>query len=560
MQRPIPLSKAQASRFSKAMALLKSGHHAQASSIADIMVKESPRAADAWQLLGMCLGEIGSQAQSVEAFERALALAPGSQMVSRNYGAYLARHGKALRMQGQFEAAEPALRKALALSPVQASAWVDLGAVLRLLGRVDEALYAFRQAEGLLRQRGISSPEVLDAINGVLADAGCPAEALTGARELVALHPDHAQAHETLSNLLWENGEALAEGEDPLGGFRAAADAQPKNHSLQLAFVRTLLATKCAEEALSRLHPLRRGDPDNPVLDWFAADALGALRQFDQATLMYEAAARRGLDELPEFLNARARHAFRTGRFDLAARCAENVVALDPRNQEGWSHLGTAWRLAGDEREHWLCDYERLVGVVEVVPPPGFDDMSTFLQALGATLDTLHNAKHQPINQSVRGGTQTAGQLFGRNHAVVRSASAALRSAVEAWLPAIPQDPGHPFLAYRQRSVRFVGSWSVRLRSSGSHSNHIHPLGWMSSAFYVALPDNIRAPTGDSREGWLQFGQPLEELGLDLPPRRVIRPKPGHLAVFPSYMWHGTIPFEASQTRLTVAFDMQPSA
>jgi len=31
------------------------------------------------------------------------------------------------------------------------------------------------------------------------------------------------------------------------------------------------------------------------------------------------------------------------------------------------------------------------------------------------------------------------------------------------------------------------------------------------------------------------------------------------LAVFPSYMWHGTVPFEDTQPRLTIAFDMVPS-
>ncbi|WP_158636453.1 putative 2OG-Fe(II) oxygenase [Luteimonas marina] len=106
--------------------------------------------------------------------------------------------------------------------------------------------------------------------------------------------------------------------------------------------------------------------------------------------------------------------------------------------------------------------------------------------------------------------------------------------------------------------MRFVGSWSVRLASSGRHSNHIHPKGWASSAFYVALPGSVLESDSASRAGWIQFGRPLEDLGLDLPPRRVIQPRPGHLALFPSCMWHGTVPFEAPEPRLTMAFDMQP--
>ena len=555
-----PLNAAQQERFKRAMGLLQAGQRLQALSIAEAMTAEAPQAADAWQLLGMCLTDHGQHAQAGDAFGRALALLPGNAMVSRNYGVSLARHGKELRETGQSEAAEPILRKALELVPDSASAWVDLGVVLRLQGRLDGALAAFRQAETILERRGGNTLEVQAAINGVLADVGRPAEALTRARKLVALHPQHALTHETFSNLLWEHGPELAPGEDPLHEFFAAARVQPGNRELQLALARMLVATKRADEALALLHPLRQREPDSPLLDWFAADALDALQQHDQAAPLYAAAARGELGRLPEFLNAYARHAFRTQRFDLAARCAESVIRFDPGNQEGWSHRGTAWRLMGDEREHWLFDYERLVGYIEIEPPPGFGDLPAFLRILTGTLDAMHTARREPVDQSVRGGTQTAGQLFGRDNAVIGAAEAALRAAVERWLATLPEDASHPFLSRKRRSVGFVGSWSVKLRASGRHSNHIHPKGWASSAFYVALPASVLDSDAASRAGWIQFGQPLEDLGLDLPPRRVVQPRPGHLALFPSFMWHGTVPFDAPEARLTIAFDMQPRA
>ena len=554
-----PLGPTQAARFRQALGQLQSGQADGALSIARALAQEAPRAADAWQLMGMCLAETAHRQEADEAFERALALSPGNPVVSRNYGVSLARHGKHLRGQGDWEAAEPVLRRALALSAGQPSAWVDLGVVLRELGRIDEALVALRRAADLLRQRGASEPGVEDAINGVLADAGRTEEALAGARRLVSLHPGHAPAHETLASLLWDNGDDdSSPGEDPFAAFRAAARAQPDNAGLQLAFARRLLAARRAEEALDLVQRLRQRDPGNPMLQWFAASALDALGRIDQAAGLYSDVARGELGDQPEFLNAYARHSFRSRRFELAATCASKVVAVDPHNQEGWSHLGTAWRLAGDGREHWLHDYERLVGYVEIEPPPGYGDLQTFLQELRATLDALHTARREPLSQSVRGGTQTAGQLFGRSDPLIKAAQEALRVAVERWVATLPDDAAHPFLSRRRRSVRFVGSWSVRLAAEGRHSSHIHPKGWASSAFYVSLPDSVLAADQASRSGWLQFGQPLEELGLDLPPRRVIPPRPGHLALFPSYTWHGTVPFDGRQSRLTIAFDMQP--
>ena len=37
-----------------------------------------------------------------------------------------------------------------------------------------------------------------------------------------------------------------------------------------------------------------------------------------------------------------------------------------------------------------------------------------------------------------------------------------------------------------------------------------------------------------------------------------IKPEPGLLVLFPSYMWHGTVPFSGEETRLTMAFDIVP--
>lgn len=551
-----PLTRLQAERFKHALALLQSGQYAPALRDAQVLVEQAPFAADAWQLLGMCWAGSGGYDEAGSAFERAVALAPESRVVLRNYAGCLASHGKALRMQGRFEFAVPVLRKAVTLAPDLAATWVDLGVSLRMSGKAGEALDAYRRAEAILDPDTVDGIAVLDAISGALADAGRPAEALAHARRLVARRPDDPLAQETLSRLLWEYGAEHAPSEEPLAAFEAAVHAMSGNRSLQLGYARALLTAGRAAEALELLQTLRRKEGSDPLLDWFNADALDALRLYDKATPLYVSAARAGLGEMPDFLNAHARHAFRIGMFDLAARLAERVITIDPCNQEGWSHLGTAWRLMGDVREEWLCDYDTLVGYVEVPAPLGYPDTPAFLDALACSLDALHGASRAPLNQSVRGGVQTAGQLFGRDDAVIQAAEQALRSAADVWVATLHDDPRHPFLSRRQSSVRVVGSWSVKLAASGCHSNHIHPVGWASSAFHVSVPrDDAHCM---SKAGWLQFGAPLEDLGLDLGPRRMIRPIPGHLALFPSYLWHGTVPFDAAEPRLSIAFDMQP--
>jgi uncharacterized protein (TIGR02466 family) len=101
--------------------------------------------------------------------------------------------------------------------------------------------------------------------------------------------------------------------------------------------------------------------------------------------------------------------------------------------------------------------------------------------------------------------------------------------------------------------IRFAGSWSVRLRGGGHHSNHVHPQGWLSSAFYVDLPPRAEDEPADS--AWFTLGAPDERLDLKVDPWSKIEPRAGRLVLFPSWMWHGTVPFRGGE-RLTVAFDV----
>jgi tetratricopeptide (TPR) repeat protein len=464
--------------------------------------------------------------------------------------------GQAQRATGEMEAADASLNRAVALAPDAGATWVQLAAVQRMRGRSDAAVASLERAA----QAGFAGPERGDALVGALLDEGRAAEALQQAHEVVRAHPQFVAGHVTLANLLWEYGPVLAPGADAIEGFAQSVQARPQDAALHLAFVGFLLTARQPERALREIQALRaRGDA--PLLVALEADARHDLGEAAAAGALYAQAHRALGDSDPAFLNAYARHLLASGDPAAAAARATDATRRDPDNQEAWANLGTAWRLLGDAREAWLCDYERLVGAVDVEPPAGFADTNDFLTALEAALTPLHQAGREPVRQSLRGGSQTSGRLFGRPDPTIAAAEDALRRAVEGWLATLPGDASHPFLRRRAPSVRFSGSWSVRLWSAGRHVNHIHPEGWMSSAFYVALPPSIgAAQAAGGSAGYLQFGQPPAELGLDLPPRRVLRPEPGRLALFPSYFWHGTVPFDDAQPRLTIAFDMVPKA
>ena len=580
------LTTTQAQQLEEAIRLLNAGNASAAVAISARVVAAAPLAPDAQHLHALCCADMGDAEAAERAFQRALALAQQPPLILRNYVAFLCKSGlsalaaglrvpalavleravqlqpdsalawhalgNAQRMADDLEAAEVAFRKAIALTPGYATAWVNLGAIVRLLGRSDEAITCYEQAV----KAGYVGPDLTDALTGVLIDVGRVGEALVQARRVTREHPEFVPAHTTLANLLWEYGSTGVASDS---AFLAAVHAQPGNSALRLAFAQFLLASRQADAALEQIRLLKAQEP-SPVLIALEADALEMLGHTDQAGALYAQAHRQLGGDDPVFLNTYARHLLRAGEWQAAAERATEATMLDPGKQEAWANLATAWRLLGDPREFWLCDYQRLITMVDIETPPEFATTAEFLAALTQTLEALHTAKREPVQQSLRGGSQTAGRLFGRRDPIIEATRLALRQAVERWLATLPSDASHPFLKRKARSVRFSGSWSVRLWSSGNHVNHIHPQGWMSSAFYVALPPSVTEQASESSNaGYIKFGQPPQELNLNLPPRRLLRPEPGKLALFPSYLWHGTVPFVDDAARLTVAFDMIPS-
>jgi hypothetical protein len=72
----------------------------------------------------------------------------------------------------------------------------------------------------------------------------------------------------------------------------------------------------------------------------------------------------------------------------------------------------------------------------------------------------------------------------------------------------------------------------------------------------VTVPDETKDP--ETRNGWIKFGEPALDVPLKNAIRRAVQPVPGRLVLFPSYMWHGTVPLRAPSPRTTIAFDVVP--
>ena len=570
----------QIAKLQQAATLLQGGRVAEGEALCRQVLKAAPAQPEALHLLAMAARARGAAAEAESLLRQAIQVAP--DFVPGWYGLGMLLHGA-----GQFSEAGRCATRVTALAPRHAAGWELLAAAEQKQGHLDAAIAACRQGLGhapaasrlhyslgqLLRQDcsfaeavlayddagrcGYETPELYQNRGEALYEAGDVRQALECFAAGIARFPGSALLHRLGARFHWQVGGPG----DPLARLWQAARSEPRNAALWQVLVDLLIRLDRAEDARSALAEARtRGcalTPDLQLLDAIGSAKAGELTRATESFARLVAAhpGRSG------FKLAFAEHLLSAGDPARAEVLCAEILAVDPLEQSAWAFRGTAWQLLGDPRETWLLDYEGMVRQVEVEPPASHDSTGAFFSEVRGVLEDLHRMQAHPIEQTVRGGTQTNGFLFRLKHPLLRLLEQQIRLAVRATLASFPRDPAHPFWGRRLSQpegdgFRFAGAWSVRLRSQGYHTNHMHPEGWISSALYVALPGEVRDGDGDA--GHLQFGMPPAELGIAVPPRRVVKPEIGVLSLFPSYMWHGTVPFRSEQPRITVAFDLVP--
>lgn len=526
----------------------------------------APDSAPILNALGNLLDDMGEGEAAVRRLQRATELSPENNDFRLNLGIVAINAGR-------FDVAEQAIAHVIRAAPGVARGWATLAHLERRRGKPEVALDLYARAleldpedvrtrhnlATLLREldrrdealaeveamRDLSVPPETAVLRAhLLGDLDRGDEAVTAYREVLRAVPEQFDAHETLSRLLPQLGRS---GES-LDAYREALRLRPDSPPLWGSALRAAFAL--GEYAQLAAWAQQAEAVMGPYPEVRVARAAALSRLGDHAPAID--ILRQVVTEAPDDASAHQHLAHclvAAGEPRPAEAHALRASKLDPLNQAPWALLTTIWRLLNDTREGWLADYDRLVMPIDLDAAPGFFD------ELALRLTEWHTTSEHPADQSLRGGTQTRGKLFDRRDPLIERLTAQIRTGVQGRLRQLPNDARHPFLSRKSQDFGFEGSWSVRLRSEGYHVSHIHQDGWLSSALYVSLPPEV----GQGDAGALAFGVPDAALDLDLPPRRVERPQVGRLIVFPSYFWHGTLPFQSAHPRLTVAFDALPA-
>lgn len=453
------------------------------------------------------------------------------------------RLGQQLQASGKPLEAVEAYRKAVKAAPESGVAEHNLASALGDSGLWVEA----EQHTAAAFRKGVDAPETWLIRGRSLQAQDKPEEAERAFREALKRRPTYADAHRDLAQQVWmRTGNAGK----MLGALDAALAQAPGDVGLWLVKAQSLETAGDVAGAWNSLAALVRAQPGDPRLANAAAQmALKVGRAADGLALAGNAA--RAAPDEPIVLLTLAEMQLANGLAREGLQTSELLLSRQPGNQHAIALQATAWRLLGDDRYHQLYDYASMVKAYQLDTPKGWSTLDAYVANLREALNGVHAYQAHPFAQSLRHGSQSINILHNPLPAM-RGIREALDAPIRQHLAAL--GTGSDILRSRNTGAYdFQGMWSVRLHSGGYHVDHVHPQGWLSSACYV---ETVK-PRG--QEGWIRFGKPGSPTVPALEPEYYVEPKPGMLVLFPSYMWHGTVPFSGDQTRLTFAFDLSPA-
>ncbi len=152
-------------------------------------------------------------------------------------------------------------------------------------------------------------------------------------------------------------------------------------------------------------------------------------------------------------------------------------------------------------------------------------------------------------------GIQSAGNLLKRSENSLKVLAGHILVEVDNYVSAF-EGEANEFIQSFPKIPLFQSSWYVKMNKGGHLTPHIHETAWLSGVLYLKLPKG-QSP---EMEGMIEFGYdgdgyPKADIQNE---SKIIAIEEGDILLFPSSLFHRTIPFETDEDRICIAFDIAP--
>ncbi len=493
-----PATQAPQAVIQNLLQILNSGKLGDAANMATKLIQQYPNTFILHNVLGIAQDGLGLIEQATASYQTALRLQPNMPDLHFNLGG-------ALSKLGQLEAAANAYRKAISLQPRFFEAHGSLGTVLQKQGKLSEATASYRKGLSINPQDALGHFNLGTA----LRDQGLLMDAISSYRQAIKLFPNYADAHNNLGETLRDQGHM----QEAVQAYQAALALNP-NHA---------------------------------HANYNMAEFLYLAQKFDEAIPYFERSQLDDYQERSLYCLYKAQH------FAQFKQKRDQMIANAPHTAPFLATLSTHYAINFGEDDPYNFCKNGLDFVYQKAIPELAEPNSPLLAQL------LHDIEHSEIAARVQGmlhyGTQSAGNLFKRPEQSFRTLGELVKRAFADYKSHFASANCELIKSFPQQ-LEFTSSWYVKMRQGGHLDAHIHEIGWISGAVYLSMPTQKQDPS----EGAFEYGthgDHYPQLHPNFPVGQVM-PKVGDIVLFPSSLFHRTIPFSGNEERICIAFDLKP--
>ncbi len=508
----------------------QAGQLCLAESQAQSLLNQYPKAIALYNLLGLCQQGQGKLAEAAASFRKMLALEPSIAEIHCNLASILAQLNDS-------KAAVASYRKALRLKPDLTVAHFNVGALLQQHGLSAQAADHYQQA--VTQQPGFF--QAWANWGTLLQQSGKLAAAEACYRKALALNAD-AQGYLNLGTVLYGQGQH----QEAVQAFREAVRLDPHCADAWNSLGETLRDQGQMDEAVRCYRHALAVSPKHGRANYNVGEFYCLTGKLEAAVPYFNAA---------EFADAKERVLqclYKTKQFAAFKQQLEVFVAQKRHNSVLLGTLSAHYALNFQQNNPYrFCksplDYVQHTCIDELADPD-----SPLLRAL------LENINNLAIAERRQGrlyyGSQSAGNLLQRSEPSLQKLAALIRAKVTAYRAHFA-DSDDDFIRLFPKQLEFASSWYLRMQQGGYLTSHIHEEGWISGCVYLQVPDQQGQHEGSFEYGLDGDDYPRLHDGF---PSHILDQAVGDLVLFPSSVFHRTLPFHSEQERVCVAFDIKP--
>jgi len=419
--------------------------------------------------------------------------------------------GLALRDKGDLKAYIDCFQQLVKIKPGDADVYNNLGAAQQYNGELKAAVDSYKLALQI-------DPECAEAYNnmaGALHSLGDLDAAIDSFQCALKIKPDYAKAYNNMGHALLDKGDLNA----AMDCYKSVLEIQPDSASAHNNMGNALREIGEYGEAIKHFDFITASEvnPSNPQF-WFNSQAQALECLYNSGRYA----------ELQERLKCHAESdSINLRTAAVSAFVTDQLKVEDPypfcKKPLDFFHVGS------------LHDH--------------ISDVSGFAEDIILEAANVSQV-WEPLHGVTKSGFQTSPTIFQAGKCC-ETLEKILQKEIETYYVKFRSEDCGYMNSWPNES--YLRGWYCRLIKNGHQRPHNHPSGWLSGVVYLKTIDGL-----DSDEGAIELGLHGHDLTIldNSYPRKVHRPKQGDIILFPSSLFHWTIPFDEDTDRCVIAFDL----